>query len=265
LGPHSNHMWDGTSWTRNHIEPGSPTSGCLTYDSINERVVACGGYDSSLAYYNQTWSWHGVWTRVDSATQGPWRSNFGMAFDQAQGKAVFYGGHYSDWSSSSEYGDTQVLQPISVPGYFDPSVTGFGFSTDCQHIGDGLFSYTDKPLIMTGGERAWINESFAIYGTRFAGTFAQAPTLMMFGSSSQFWNGVPLPIDLGVLGRPDCLIHVEVLGTVAQTVGYNAVWPMQIPNLPILVGSTTYFQTIGLSQLGGIFTSNALEVVVGER
>ena len=69
--------------------------------------------------------------------------------------------------------------------------------------------------------------------------------LLVFGASWQFYNGIPLPIDLGSIGAPACLLQtsVEVVSTVLLTNGTGSLtW--NIPNLPAAAGYT--FATQGV-------------------
>tara|TARA_R110002094_G_scaffold206065_1_gene176750 strand:- start:834 stop:2234 length:1401 start_codon:yes stop_codon:yes gene_type:complete len=266
-GPGGTAIWNGTAW---RSEPGPiPRHGArMVYDTVDERILMFGGNTDPAngIYPNETLVWNGLWADLTTTpTYAPVRERFAMVFDQSSGNAMLYGGIYLGFLGSTSFSDTQLLTPTTIPGHTEASIRGFGFTDDCQYIGGGLFSQTSKPLLYTGGQRAWLNEPFGLYGTRIAGTFQTAPVLLLFGASDQTWNGVPLPVDLSGIGRPDCSIFVEVLGTTAATAGFNVGWPFTIPNAPTLIGSSSYFQMIGISQLGPIFTSNAVEVFVGKR
>lgn len=266
-GPGGTRLWNGTTW-RSEYGPIPRHNARMVYDPVHDRVVMFGGNTdpSSSTYPNQTMVWNGLWAETTTANPyAPVRECFGMVFDQAAGVPTLYGGIYLGYSGSSHFADTQTLTPTAIAGHSEASIRGFGFTEDCQYIGDGLFSVTSKPLLYTGGERAWVDEPFALYATQVAGTFQPAPVLLLFGASDQIWNGVPLPVNLTVLGRPDCSIFVEVQGTAAATAGFNVAWPFAIPNAAVLVGSSSFFQMFGISQLGPIFTSNAVEVVIGQR
>lgn len=265
-GPNGSLCYSDTTW-RNQPGPTGRNNARMVYDPGHDRIVMFGGNTDLVSgiYPNETMVWDGLWTDTTTAPFGPVRERFGMVFDPIVGGPVIYGGIYLSWSGSTSFSDTQTLLPTTLPGHAEATLRGFGFSDDCLYIGDGLFSETSKPLLYTGGQRAWIDEPFGLYATNVAGTFQPAPVLLLFGPSDQTWNGVPLPVDLTALGRPDCLIYIDVQGTNAASAGYNVAWPFSIPNSLPLVGSSSYFQMFGVSQLGPIFTSNAVEVVIGQR
>lgn len=265
-GPTGTHIWNGTTWRHEHGTT-PRTNARMAYDPVRERVVMFGGFVDPVSptYPNATLVWNGLWAETTTDVFGPVRERFDMVCDPVSGNPMLYGGMYLSYFGSTTFSDTQMLAPTTIPGHTEAAIRGFGFTDDCKYIGDGLFSQTSKPLLYTGGTRAWVGESLSIYATDVAGTFQPAPVLLLFGASDQTWNGVPLPVNLSALGRPDCSIFVEVQGSVAATAGYSVSWPVTVPHSPVLIGSSTYFQMIGVSQLGPIFTSNAVEVVIGQR
>lgn len=267
-GPSMLATWDGTTWSQTDGAAGLRTQGRLVYDPTHDRIVSFGGYPGRgyLDPDEQTWVWRGLWARLDLPTQYLGRAEFDMVFDTARGRALLYGGIYIGSFGSVTYGDTVVLAPTTLPApYSDPAVAGFGFTTDCQHIGDGLFSTTNKPMLTAGGQHAWVGEPFQLGCVGAGGTFAPVPVVLLYGMSNQFWNGAPLPVHLGALGRPDCSIVVEVLLTQQKTSTYQASWSLPIPAIPALAGTTHYMQVIGISPVGALFTTNGVEVLIGRR
>jgi hypothetical protein len=91
--------WDGTDWTQ-ATPAASPTGRAhygLAYDLLRQRVVMYGGTTNPglLITSNETWEYNGItWTQVAQATAanpGP-RQYPGMAFHQATGRTVLFGG-----------------------------------------------------------------------------------------------------------------------------------------------------------------------------
>ena len=267
-GPSVVATWDGNSWSATDDSAGRRTQGRLVYDPVHERIVSFGGYPGT-GYQNpdeETWVWRGLWARLDLPRQYLGRADFDMVFDTARRRAFLYGGIYLSEFGSVTLGDSVVLASSPRPApYVDPSIAGFGFTTDCQHIGDGLFSLTNKPLLNADGAHAWVGEPFHLRCAGAGGTFAPAPVVLLHGTSNQFWNGVPLPLTLGALGRPDCSILVEVLATQPTTSTWQVIWPIPVPNMPPLAGSRHYLQVIGLSPVGSLFTTNGVDLVIGRR
>ena len=75
------------------------------------------------------------------------------------------------------------------------------------------------------------------------------------------WNGIPLPIDLGPIGAPNCRWSVSILFTVGLTTGTttSARWPnMTIPNDPALRGTAFYDHSLWVDA-----PANPLGIVTG--
>jgi len=56
------------------------------------------------------------------------------------------------------------------------------------------------------------------------------PRVLAFGSTASTGLGVPLPVDLGIIGAPGCLVQhdnlVSIAGMTSGTLGmYNGRWP----------------------------------------
>lgn len=92
--------WDGLNWSR--VEPIiSPTPrafAAMAYDRARKEVVLFGGIgiDDDGQPYTQlgdTWTWDGAgWTREEPPASPPRRNGAGMAFDEARGEIVLFGG-----------------------------------------------------------------------------------------------------------------------------------------------------------------------------
>lgn len=98
-----------------------------------------------------------------------------------------------------------------------------------------------------------------------------APTACVAGSSATAFRGVPLPIDLGLVGAPGCAILIDhVLVQAAATVGGgsgggSALFSWPVPNDPSLRGFRVYFQAYVADPAGnalGLTTTAALEATV---
>jgi hypothetical protein len=98
-----------------------------------------------------------------------------------------------------------------------------------------------------------------------------AQALCVLGVSNTFWNTVPLPLDLSMLGMPACSLLVSGEdSTLITTTGIaanngHATRLLQIPNLTALVGSTFYSQSFVLEPPGSptlASTTRALAVTI---
>jgi len=97
--------WNGTQWTlRSSAGPSGRIGHGMTTDFGRSRVVLFGGYDYTGNNYaglfdTDTWEWNGTsWTSV--ATSGPGRRiGVGLAYDNARGVSVLFGGTYGGASN----------------------------------------------------------------------------------------------------------------------------------------------------------------------
>ncbi|MEQ1632304.1 MAG: hypothetical protein ABL997_08015, partial [Planctomycetota bacterium] len=89
------------------------------------------------------------------------------------------------------------------------------------------------------------------------------------GASSTQWNGQPLPLDLGVIGMPQCRAFVspDVL-TLAAAANGTAELAVAIPTTAGLLGGVAYAQALvpdaGINAFGGT-VSQGLRVTIGAR
>jgi len=103
---------------------------------------------------------------------------------------------------------------------------------------------------------------------RATGLSAQATVAaLMAGASTTTWAGVPLPLDLGLLGMGGCLLYVApdvVIGT-AATAG-AADWALRVPDDPSLLGEALHAQALApdpSANPAGIALANAGTAWVG--
>lgn len=269
FGDGRNLQFDGSDWIESDPSA-TPRRGVrLVYDPFFQRILMWGGVESSggnFAYFDETWAWDGIWSRLDVGPTPGGRSDFAMAFDVVHQSLLVHGGMVSSWFTGAQLDDTWALAPVSSPTpYTEATATGFGFSTTCAYQGSPPFSATTMPILFTSGERAWIGETFPVDLSRFGTTFAQTLVVLAYGTSNTTWSGVPLPLPLFALGRPDCDLLVAPEITAAALAGHGISWPVAVPNGVALVGSAHYFQALGLTPGGVLFTSNGVGVVIGQR
>jgi hypothetical protein len=100
--------WDGKAWTQTMpaSSPSPRSDASMVYDRWRKRIVLFGGhgpgYPPSLA---DLWDWDGSnWTPLSATGTPPWsRNGPGMAFDDARGRVVLFGGDVSLKQDSSVY------------------------------------------------------------------------------------------------------------------------------------------------------------------
>lgn len=94
--------------------------------------------------------------------------------------------------------------------------------------------------------------------------------LLLFGASTEFWNGTPLPLDLGILGMPNCTLNQDIFfslplqadPTFLGRTRYVATWLVQ----PAMTGVTLY-TTVAVFDASanpfGMLLSNTMGVTHG--
>jgi len=223
----------------------------------------------------------------------PWR--FGSGYDGD----YFYTDHFSGsiWRLR-EQGGVFGIAP-AVPGQTNAELWGQGVNwiVDAQFGPDGALYYCERANSSTGSVKRIrpTGATWASFGSGCAGSFgtpvlAAAPaslpalgttftlrvsglaappagvTLGLLGLSKSSWQGIALPLDLGVIGMPNCtaLIAPSVSLLLANAGGVASM-PISIPSVAGLVGQDLYAQAFvldpGWNPLGAV-TSNAGEGVI---
>lgn len=97
------------------------------------------------------------------------------------------------------------------------------------------------------------------------------PSVLSFGSNANSWNGIPLPIDLAVIGAPGCMVYhdnlANLVGNTSGTAGqYNGRWDvwLELPNNPFLAGLQLRTQFFNLFDTGVMNPAN-LSVSAGHE
>jgi hypothetical protein len=82
--------------------------------------------------------------------------------------------------------------------------------------------------------------------------------VLMVGGSESSWNGTPLPIDLGLVGIPGCLLRVSPDLQFSMSTNFgSATMPLPIPNQAPFLGASFSMQHFALDPLA----SNGAQVV----
>lgn len=101
-----------------------------------------------------------------------------------------------------------------------------------------------------------------------AGLGVAAATIVVLGESKDVFNGLPLPLDLGVIGAPGCELATSADATalLIANPGPGNIYPVPIPNDPLLICASFYAQAavldIPANSLGFVL-SNAQAAVIG--
>lgn len=92
--------------------------------------------------------------------------------------------------------------------------------------------------------------------------------VLMVGVSDTTWNGAPLPIDLGLVGIPGCLLRVAADLQFSMSTNFgSATLPLAIPNQTPFLGASFYLQHFALDStaLNGaqVVTTNGARMRIG--
>ena len=152
------------------------------------------------------------------------------------------------WNGALYYTRCNVL-PAAGYGFFAPGCTGTA----------GIPGNAATSLPKLG-------QSLTVALTNLAGTTNVA--FFVLGASRTTSSAGPLPLDLGVIGAPGCLLRtsLDVTLTATGTAG-SALLTIPIPNAPSLLCGRLYTQALGLDAGAnglGATTSDAAAVILGQ-
>jgi hypothetical protein len=114
------------------------------------------------------------------------------------------------------------------------------------------------------------NPVFSLSGTpgigrtvTFTTTNTAAPLQMAYlGISNTSWMGIPLPLDLAILGVPGCMVNISM--DMPFFSGPVVPLAIPIPNDPLAVGAHLYFQNFLLGDPSGklVVTTRGIDVLI---
>jgi hypothetical protein len=294
-------MWefDGATWievtTANSPPPREDM--VFAFDSALNRTVLFGGYDADTnTLLGDTWEYDGLdWQEITPIASPSPRFRAASCFDTTRKRIVIYGGYGDDalLTETWEYAGSNWLQvsvgagsPLTTEAYaaFDSQrskfVTFGGVGTE---FGNQTWEFTGANTGIFGmfGEAcetsAGICEATAQTTPRVGQNLvldwtnlppATATVLLAQGFSNTQWNGIPLPLELSLIGLVGCYLHVApelFTGEPVVTPGVLTT-TTAIPNDPSLVNMPFYSQlivpdTAAVNGVGG--TSRAARSIFG--
>lgn len=163
---------------------------------------------------------------------------------------TFNPGRFAIYNYSQSAHRTQ----FPVAGAFTPVGTGCAGSA-----GTPLLFAPNPPMVGT---------SFPLVLSNLPPT---APTILALGFSNTSWQGLPLPLDLGILGAPGCTVHTSVDAMLfAVNTSGTAFISLQIPSTltPSTAGPLLHSQGVVLDPTAnalGLALSNAGSLTIGIR
>jgi len=248
--------WNGGAWTR-LSPPESPSERVgtsMVYDPTRDRIVLFGGLHYLGPPYERgdTWEWDGATWLPRSFGPGPApRGRHVLEFDHATGRVVLFGG--AEWILTV-LGDTWEYFNLT-PARFEP-------------LGPGCAGSAGVPILEPVGKSVpWIGETFEL-DLRPIPSSVLATPFVLLGASNELWGGVPLPLELGVIGMPGCWLQVSI--DISLPLPNHGGWtglPLPIPYDYRLLGAPLFTQAFVLDPgaTPPAAVSNAGLLVIGAK
>ncbi|MCB9877874.1 MAG: hypothetical protein H6835_09760 [Planctomycetes bacterium] len=218
--------WDGSDWTALATPALPDVLRRIGHDAAREVVVAVVGAIPSPTTYELR---AGAWQAVGSTTPA-----FAGAFDLGRGAFPAVDEVY--WS---DVGDASA-------GTIAP------FGVGCAGSNGTPVLHGERPF-RVGSTRA----------VRLANGPVGGPWVGVLGRDDDQWAGTPLPLELGMLGAPQCFAYTGIDGTALITAGD---WAIVVPAAPQLLGARVRLQAFVFDAAAnalGATTSNGVRVRIG--
>jgi hypothetical protein len=118
--------WDGARWEQadTPVGPSPRAYAAAAYDRVRERVVLFGGIGiaedgTPFSKLDDTWTWDGSrWIREEPPSSPSGRDGAGMAFDEARGEVVLFGGSAASTPRTCTVRELNICvsTPLDQPG-----------------------------------------------------------------------------------------------------------------------------------------------------
>ena len=137
-----------------------------------------------------------------------------------------------------------------------------------EPLGGGCAGTAGPPLLgPLGKSKPWIGEVFEL-DLRPIPASALATPFVLIGASNEQWSGVPLPLELGLIGLPGCWLQVSIdVSLPLPNYGGWTTLPLAIPYDYRLLGVPFFVQGLVIDP-GGIppaIVSNAGLCLLGAK
>jgi hypothetical protein len=236
-------------WVERNIAPSGfvPRQGMARgFDPSTGIAVFFGGQTAAGQLRNDVWHYDGAsFYQVSLATSPVSRRGAAMAYHPPSQSLIMWGG-----SNGNTLLDTWRYRPATQTVSYSTYGTGCVGTAGTPSIAavPGALPYAGQTFVVNVTNIPWF-----------------APTFMVVGFSDTSWNGNPLPVDLGVIGMPNCTVRASVdwLMPTTSVLGVAA-WSIQIPSS--FAGNTFYNQAVVFDPAAntmGLTLSNARKAIVG--
>ncbi|MBK8097266.1 MAG: hypothetical protein IPK26_09170 [Planctomycetes bacterium] len=298
--------WDGTAWTLRSLTTNATRlqNHGMVFDSNRSVLVIYGGWNTgNPGYRDDTWEWDGGpqgWVLRNPASRPPARRGHVMVYDAARARTVVNGGHLGgqilngdtwEWDGTNWTQRLPVLSPaphvVASAAYDSTRREIIGTSmggtndtwryvptvpADVRALGQGCPGAAGVPSLASNPadwprSLPWYDSSCAVEMTNLGSNPPNVPFLAV-GFSSTSWAGMPLPLNLAVLGIPNCTLYVEPVLTISlANNGGRAEWSLAAAG-PAFLGFRLFAQGFVLDTSvvpPRVAASNYCELVIGGR
>lgn len=291
--------FDGVTWlqvTTAHSPPPREDM-VLAFDAPLNRTVLFGGYDSDTdTLLGDTWEYDGIdWQEITATDSPSPRFRAANVYDSVRKRIVVYGGYAANGLQTDTYeyngsswtevnaGSGTLLSTEMYAGYdstrrkfvtFGGVGNVFGNETwEYTGINSGVFGMFGEGCPTSAGTSEGsvqvlprINSALAIDWNNIPA--ATVVVIAIHGFSNTQWSGLPLPVDLGLIGFTQCnlLVSAEFADPAVVTVPGTVSTSIAIPNDSTLINVPFYSQllipdTEAFNGAGG--TSRGVRVIFG--
>lgn len=243
-------VWDGSTWTARTSVRGSYEHSSYAFDPLRRRIVCFGGTTSGSGGSSDTWEWDGnTWTLRATQPAPAALAGAQTAFDTISNRTLLFGGRFAGGTGNSYSADTWEYFHFTPASY--------------QNYGQGCpGTNLQIPRLDTVDELLpWVGEAWSLEVTGIPVAAYNIP-FGLIGKSRTSANGIPLPLDLGVIGMPGCflLMSGDESTTVLPNQTGRAPWDITFPLDLRMVGQDFFLQAAvldpGVNALG-LTVSNA--------
>ncbi|MBL9079493.1 MAG: hypothetical protein JNL08_18465 [Planctomycetes bacterium] len=270
--------FDGVTWTQRApaTQPPPREDFVMAYDASMGVTIVFGGFDPDTnSLLGDTWEWDGnTWTERTPVTSPTARYRAAAAFDTTRQRLVMYGGfdgtdistetwEYASgaWNVVASGANTGTQDATEVHAGYDPQRRKFvNYGGVGAVFNDETWEFTGATtgVLGTFGTGCPTSTGIAVpsaavppainttYTIEWSNLPATTPAVIsVHGVSRVSYAGIPLPLDLAIIGLPGCdlLVSADLVGIETATGGVVNT-SLVLPNVTAFVNTSIYSQIL---------------------